>query len=239
MKVTRACTGARGPPKALARRARLRDPRPARQRRDGSRLPRARQESRRARSRSKTVRHENPRAILRFKQEFRSLLEVVHINLVRLYELIFDGRGWYIVMELVDGADFLRYVRDDPGTAGDDWRRTGLTTTEADVGQAVARACSPTRSVPDQAPTPLSSAGRRRLRDALLQLAQGIAALHDAGKLHRDIKPSNVLVTPGGRVVLLDFGLATELGRQGLTLTLRGAARWGRPRTCRRSRRRA
>ena len=66
----------------------------------------------------KTVRHENPGAILRFKQEFRSLLEVVHTNLVRLYELIFDGRGWYIVMELVEGVDFLRYVRDDPGTAG-------------------------------------------------------------------------------------------------------------------------
>ncbi len=166
----------------------------------------------------KTVRHESPRAILRFKQEFRSLLEVVHTNLVRLYELIFNGSGWYIVMELVDGTEFLRYVRDDPGTAGGDWQRTGLTTTEADVGQA-SLALKPNPVVKDQAPSPLSSAGRRRLRDALLQLARGIAALHDAGKLHRDIKPSNVLVTPEGRVVLLDFGLATELGRQGLTLT--------------------
>ena len=166
----------------------------------------------------KTVRHESPRAILRFKQEFRSLLEVVHVNLVRLYELIFNGRGWYIVMELVDGPDFLRYVRDDLGTPGEDWQKTGLTTTEADASLAVL-ATAHVRVVADQTPTPLSSAGRRRLRKALLQLAQGIAALHDAGKLHRDIKPSNVLVTQGRRVVILDFGLATELGRQGLTLT--------------------
>ncbi|MCD9141359.1 serine/threonine-protein kinase [Streptomyces albireticuli] len=48
---------------------------------------------------------------------------------------------------------------------------------------------------------------------------QGLRSAHAAGILHRDVKPANVLVEPGGRAVLTDFGIALIEGSGTLTRT--------------------
>ena len=58
---------------------------------------------------------------------------------------------------------------------------------------------------------PTARLDRVRLVDALYQVADALLAIHRMGKVHRDLKPANVLVEAGGRVVVLDYGLVTDV----------------------------
>ncbi|MGZ5971690.1 MAG: serine/threonine-protein kinase, partial [Polyangiales bacterium] len=128
----------------------------------------------------------DPAALYRFKREFRAIADVRHRNLVELHELVSVGNEWILVMELVRGVDALAWVR--PGA-----EKTAVTLD---------------RGAPQ--------VDHARLRSVLAQIAEGLSALHAAGRIHRDVKPSNVLVeSETGRVVIVDFGIATELEPEG------------------------
>ena len=181
----------------------------------------------------KTMRQVDAASIYRFKQEFRALLDVSHPNLVTLHELISDGRSWFIVMEYIDGDTLLDYVRGPsvparpPSAAGADSAGGESTWSSDDAPRPSTSGPGPASTLyeelpsdvepppappsqPSEAAVGLNEAGRVRLRRCLRQLAEGLAALHRAGKLHRDIKPSNVMVARDGRVVLMDFGLISS-----------------------------
>jgi serine/threonine protein kinase len=164
----------------------------------------------------KTLHQATPAALYRFKQEFRTLADVSHRNLVRLHDLdATDPEHVFFTMELVPGVSFLAWVRGEAEASTATESGEVLASPEADPSEE-----EPTMRNDDPHDWRASALHRKpakvdfdRLRAAMAQLVQGVQALHAAGKLHRDIKPSNVRVTADGRVVLLDFGVATELAR--------------------------
>ena len=53
-----------------------------------------------------------------------------------------------------------------------------------------------------------------------MQICEGLGYAHSRGVVHRDVKPANIHVSAGGKVKILDFGLARVAARE--TITRRG-----------------
>ncbi len=146
----------------------------------------------------KTTRRPNAGDLYRLKQEFRSRRELHHPNLVQLHDLVIDDNRCFFTMELLDARDMIMWIRDGHG------QKELPTTLAAEPATVLSDDSEPP-------PIRLDDEGEGRLRRGIVQLLRGLEALHAAGLVHRDVKPGNVLVNHhDARVVLVDFGLATE-----------------------------
>jgi serine/threonine-protein kinase len=65
--------------------------------------------------------------------------------------------------------------------------------------------------------------------DLLVAIVGALSAVHVAGLAHRDVKPANVMLTPSGRVVLMDFGLVLPSADRAGHRSVAGSLRYMAP----------
>ena len=135
------------------------------------------------------------------RREHAALARVRHPHVVEAFELV-PGPPPAFAMELVEGPDLVRWVREDvPGAPRRAGPRRNLPMAFGYTLQEEGRS----------AYAPCTARGAARLRSALRALAGALEAVHGAGLLHLDVTRANVRVA-GERPVLLDLGLARERG---------------------------
>ena len=94
-----------------------------------------------------------------------------------------------------------------------------------EVGESGDEAFIAMQYVPGQSLDRLIARGPASLQLVLsvgIQIADGLQAAHALGIFHRDLKPQNVMLTEGGLVKILDFGLARRLNAEEKPLSAAG-----------------
>ncbi|MCC7061231.1 MAG: protein kinase [Planctomycetes bacterium] len=151
-----------------------------------------------------------PGARERFRREVEAVARLGDPGIVPIYSVGEEDGISFFTMEYVRGASLADVIATVHGSKPETLEGRDVAQAAADRGEL-------------EVPTPLPELFRgswvQTCCRIVLQMARAAQHAHERGVVHRDLKPSNAMVTPDGRVLLLDFGLAAAEGTLRITRT--------------------
>ena len=146
----------------------------------------------------------------RFQREVTTVARLNHPGIVPVYAVGEELGVPYFAMELVRGvtlADALSWLGD----------RSTADLEGADLDRAIASLVGEEEGE-ERAPL-FAGDWPETCQRIVREVAEALEHAHRLGVIHRDLKPSNIMVTRGGRVMLVDFGLSSDEAADRITRT--------------------
>ncbi|MBL8750777.1 MAG: serine/threonine protein kinase [Planctomycetes bacterium] len=149
-----------------------------------------------------------PGARARFRREVEAIARLGDAGIVPIFSVGEDQGIDFFAMEYVRGASL-----------GDVIAALHATSPQRLSGRDIAVVAAGRADVPVPDPVPEVFAGTwvQTCCRIVMRMARAVHHAHERGVVHRDLKPNNTMVTPDGRVLLLDFGLAAAAGTSRIT----------------------
>lgn len=144
----------------------------------------------------------DPSAQKRLSREARTLGQLEHANICRIYDVVEDNGHIVVVMELIEGESFAQRIQRE--RAAEVAARNANSTTPSTDGSSRA---TPSKHSPNFA----ASSDPRTVLEFFRKIAAALQVAHDLKIVHRDLKPANIMVKHSGEPIIVDFGLAITL----------------------------
>jgi WD40 repeat protein/serine/threonine protein kinase len=185
----------------------------------------------------------------RFKNEAQAAAQLHHTNIVPVHFVGCERGVHFYAMQFIEGQTLAKVIADLRLQIADLQKNgVGCVATHPTQDHRPApvdpqsQICNLQSEMPAEAPTAPAAAlsTERSTRSAAfvrtvanlgVEAAEALEHAHQSGVIHRDIKPGNLMVDPGGRLWVTDFGLARLGSDAGLTMTgdLLGTLRYMSP----------